>query len=65
MRMAARDEVGLEATFALLEVMGLGPDKFAFLVFDLTNLAGLRTRLPPGIGDEIAIVLHGFGPSSP
>lgn len=57
-----RDEVGLEAAPALLEVMRLGPDEFAFLVFDLTDFAGLRTRLPPGIGDEVAIVLHGSVP---
>ena len=36
--------------------------EFAFLVFDLTDFAGQRRRLPPGIGDEVAIVLHGLGP---
>ncbi len=56
------NEVGLEAAFAFFEVFLLGPDEFAFLVFDLTDFAGLRARLPPGIGDEVAIVLHGLGP---
>ena len=56
------DEVGLEAAFALLEVFLLGPDEFALFVFQLHDLTRLGARLPPGIGDEVAIVLHGLGP---
>jgi hypothetical protein len=57
-----RHEVGLETALALFEVVRLGPDNFTFLVFDLTDFAGLRARFPPSIGDEVAIVLHGLGP---
>ena len=56
------DEVGLEAALALFKVFLLGPDEFVFFVFHLHDLARLRTRLPAGIGDEVAIVLHGLGP---
>ena len=41
-----RNEVGLEAALALLVVVRLRPDEFAVLVFDLTNFARLRARLP-------------------
>ena len=57
-----RDEVGLEAALALLEVFLLGPDEFVLLVFDLTDFAGQRAHLPTSIGDEVAVVLHGLGP---
>ena len=57
-----RDQVGLEAALALLEVVRLGPDEFAVLVLHLTDLAGLRARLPAVGGDEVAVVLHGLGP---
>ena len=57
-----RHEVGLEAALALLKVVRFAPDEFAFLVFDLTDFAGLRACFPPCIGDEVAIVLHGLRP---
>ena len=56
------NEVGLEAALALLVVVRLGPDEFAVLVLDLTDLAGLRALLPAVGGDEVAVVLHGLGP---
>jgi len=34
-----------------------GPDEFAFLVFDLTDLAWLAARLPPDVSDKIAVVM--------
>jgi hypothetical protein len=55
------NKVGLKAALAFLEIFLLGPDQFAFLIFDLPNLAGQGTCQPPGITDEVAIVLHGLG----
>ena len=57
-----RDEVGLEAALALLEIVRFGPDEFVLFVLHLANLARLRARLPPFGRDQVAIVLHGLGP---
>ena len=55
-------EIGLEPAFALFKVFLLGPDEFVLFVFHLHDLTRLSASDPPGIGDEVAIVLHGLGP---
>ena len=52
-----RDQIRLEAALAFFEIVRRGPDEFAFLVFDLTDLAWLRARLPPDVSDKIAVVM--------
>ena len=51
------DQVGLEAALALLEVAARWP-----FLSCLPDDRGAGARLPAGIGDEVAIVLHGLGP---
>jgi hypothetical protein len=41
-----RNEVGFESALALVVVVGLRPDEFAVLVFDLEDFTRLCARLP-------------------
>ena len=62
MRMAAGTRSDLKRRLPFLKSCVSGQTSLLFLVFDLTDFAGLRARLPAVGGDEVAIVLHGLGP---
>ena len=62
MRMVAGTRSDLKRRLPRLKSCGLGPYQLVFLVLDLKNLARLRARDPAVGSDQVAVVLHGFGP---